>query len=212
MLRAAPPRIIDDLHHTHVQRQRVELSERTQLVLQLINDDVDRTMDSAERQRTELRVWTLAHGEWPAPLHETLEMLKTRMRSMWISVVNIDALHYWARIFLRLHEEPVRVLADDWLALAMCFHKRLGSASALSTLTPDVLNIVVDVLRVQVEAETKAAIEASFALRMYYIHVNHQSPENVLLYFSLHAKDSAHLSRASVDFLNRSLGYVHDTA
>ena len=190
----------------------MELSERTQLVLELIDDDLDQTMDHVERQRVELRVWTLAHGEWPAPLHETREMLRKRMRNMWISVVNIDALHYWARIFLRLHEEPVHVLADDCLALAMCCHKRLGSSSMLGTLPPDVLDVVVGVLRVQVEAETQAAIEASYALRMYYIYVNNRSPENVLLYFSLHAKDRAHLSRASVDFLDRSLGCVHDTA
>jgi hypothetical protein len=179
----------------------MELSERTQLVLELIDDDLDHTMDHVERQRVELRVWTLAHGEWPAPLHETREMLRKRMRNMWISVVNIDALHYWARIFLRLHEEPVHVLADDCLALAMCCHERLGSSSMLGSLPPDVLNVVVGVLRVQVEAETQAAIEASYALRMYYIYVNNRSPENVLLYFSLHAKDRAYLSRASVDFL-----------
>jgi len=187
----------------------MQLSERTQLVLQLLNDDLDHTMDHVARQRVELRVWTLAHGEWPAPPHETLEMLKTRMRSIWISVVNIDALQYWARIFLRLHEEPVHVLADDWLALAMCFHRRLGSSSALNTLSPDVLSLVAGVLRVRADAETKAAIEASYALRMYYVHVNNQRPENVLSYFSLHAKDGAHLSRASVDFLSRSIGYVH---
>jgi hypothetical protein len=184
----------------------MQLSERTQLVLRLITDYLDHTMDHVERQRLELRVWVLAHNEWPAPLHETREMLKQRMRKMWISAVNIDALHYWARIFLRLHEEPVHVLADDCLALAMCFHTRLGSSSVLNTLSPDVLNIVVGVLRVQGEAETQAAIEASYALRMYYILVNNRSPENVLLYFSLHAKDRAHLSRASVDFLDRSLG------
>jgi hypothetical protein len=85
-------------------------------------------------------------------------------------------------------------------------------SSVLNTLSPDVLNIVVGVLRVQGEAETQAAIEASYALRMYYILVNNRSPENVLLYFSLHAKDRAHLSRANVDFLDHSLGYVHDTA
>jgi hypothetical protein len=177
------------------------LGERTALVLRLISDDAGPCFSHGERQRMQLRVWSLTHGEWPAPPRETMAALKARMRTMWLNVVNANGLHFWARIFLDLHADPVRVPADDSLALAMASHARLGTGSLASRLGPDILRLVQDELRVRADADAQAVFEAKYALWRYYIKMNHNEQANVLFYFRLHASDMAQYACACHVFL-----------
>jgi len=177
------------------------LCERTALVLRLIGDDAGRCISHGERQRMQLRVWSLAHREWPAPPRETMAALKARMRTMWVNVLNANGLHFWARIFLDLHADPARVPADDSLALAMASHARLGTGSLASRLGPDILRLVQDELRLRADADAQAVVEAKYALWKYYVKTNHNEQANVLFYFRLHASDMAQYARACRVFL-----------
>lgn len=184
------------------------LSERTRLVLQLIDDDLDKTLDHVERRRLELRVWSLAHKEWRAAPGEDAGAFRERMRNMWIGVVNTPALHYWAPLMLRLHARPARVVGDECLALAMGFHTRLGKSSALRMLSPDVVGLIGNLLHQQVEAELQAEHEAIYALWKYYVYVNKNPPENVLMHFQMHCENPAQFLRASKAFISKRAIYA----
>jgi hypothetical protein len=177
------------------------ISERLSLVMKLIDDDIDQNMDFHERQRLQLRVWSLAHAEFPQPSRETIKAFKSRMKNMWISTANVCGLHFWARRFLFLQLNPPRNLADDGLALAMGLHQRLGAGCILSKLSVDVLGIVLRHLSADVETDTQAAFEAKYALWKYYINVNMKCHSGVLFYFRLYSSDIAQYERACSFFM-----------
>ena len=175
--------------------------ERTALIQQLIDNDVGRRISHCERHRMQLQVWSLALREWPAPPRETMQAFKARMRNMWVNVVNANCLHFWARIFLDLHADPVRVLTDDCLALAMGSHARLGAGSLAADLGQDILRIVGDDLRVRADADAQAVFQAKYALWKFYIKTNKNDLANVLFYFRLNASNTAQYVRACQVFL-----------
>ena len=181
----------------------LNLNERTCLVLKLIDDDLDNTLTHVERSRLELRVWSLAHKEWQAPLEEDSGPFRKRMRNMWVCVVNIPALHYWAPMMLRLHARPPRLVQDECLAFAMGLHARLGNSSILRLLSRDVAGLIGNLLHVQVQADLNAEHEAVYALWKYYVYVNKNPPENVIMYFQMHCEDYAQFLRASVAFMTK---------
>jgi hypothetical protein len=176
-------------------------SERLQLVIRIIDDDIDHDLEFHERQRMERRVWSLSHAEHPQPPRETIKAFKARMKAMWICAANVCGLHFWARRFLSLQASPPRNLAEDSLALAMGLHPRLGAGCVLSRLSVDVLGVVLRHLSDDVEADTQASFEAKYALWKYYINVNKSCHSTVLFYFRLYSRDTAQFERACALFM-----------
>jgi hypothetical protein len=177
------------------------ISERLSLVMKLIDDDIDQDIEFHERQKMQLRVWSLAHAEFPQPPRETIKAFKIRMKNMWISTANVCCLHFWARRFLSLQLNPPRNLTEDGLALAMGFHPRLGAGCILSKLGIDVLGVVLRHLSADVEADTQASFEAKYALWKYFINVNMKCHSSVLFYFRLYSSDIAQFGRACSLFM-----------
>jgi hypothetical protein len=177
------------------------INERLSLLMRLLDDDLDHNLEYQERQRIQLRVWTLSRAEFPQPPRETIKDFKIRMRNMWISVANVCGLHFWARRLLNLNASPPRNNLQDGLALAMGLHSRLGAKSQLGCLSADVLSIVVRHLRTDAETERQGVFEAKYALWKYYINVNMKSLASVLFYFRLYSADSTQYDRVCSAFM-----------
>lgn len=177
------------------------MNERLELVMKLIDDDIDQDIDFHERQIMQLRVWRLAHAEFPQPPRETIKGFKNRMKNMWISTANVCGLHFWARRFLVLQSSPPRNLAEDGLALAMGLHPRLGARCILSKLSVDILSVVLRHLSADIEADTQASFEAKYALWKYFVNVNMKCHSSVLFYFRLYSSDIAQFERACSLFM-----------
>ena len=177
------------------------ISERLSLVMKLIDDDIDQDIEFHERQKMQLRVWSLVHAEYPQPPRETIKAFKSRMKNMWISTANVCGLHFWAHRFLLLQLSAPRNLVEDGLALAMGLHPRLGAGCVLSKLSADVLGVVLRHLSADVEANTQASFEAKYALWKYFINVNMKCHSSVLFYFRLYSSDIAQFERACSLFM-----------
>jgi hypothetical protein len=178
------------------------ISERLSLVLRLIDDDVDQTIEHGERKRMEVRVWALARAEFPQPCVETIEEFKVRMKHMWIATSNICGLRFWTRRLLSLQLDPPRNLAEDYLTIAMGLHPRLGANCMFAKVNVDIVSMIARYLGADIEAETMAVFEAKYALWKYYVRVNMKCPSGVLFYCRRICSDTTQYQRVASVFMD----------